>query len=120
MNEDPNTGFADRLKTAAAARASLVAKLRPKPTQTDPQPEDRREARAAELTVVRQERTEAKAARRQAAADAATAAEQARAAAEAAALQAKRGERKQRKALSNAESKAAREAKFAAYSSARK
>jgi hypothetical protein len=43
----------------------------------------------------------------------------ARAAEEAAALEAKRGERKQRKALSNAEAKTRKDAKFAAYRSSR-
>src|SRR5271168_3680117 len=90
MNEDPKTGFADRLKTAAAARTALLAKMRPKPTLTDPRPEERGAQRTAELEAVRQERTEAKTARKQAAADAVQAAEEARAAAEAAALDAKR------------------------------
>ena len=119
MNEDPKTGFADRLKTAAAARTALLAKMRPKPTLTDPRPEERGAQRTAELEAVRQERTEAKTARKQAAADAVQAAEEARAAAEAAALDAKRGERKQRKAMSNADAKAKRDAKFAAYKSRR-
>jgi hypothetical protein len=115
MNEDAKAGFSDRLKTAAAAKAALLAQLRPKPTRTDPDHPQRDELRAAELETVRQDRTEAKVVRKQAAADAVQAAEEARAAAEAAALEAKRGERKQRKALSNAEAKTRKDAKFAAY-----
>ena len=41
MNEFQKTGFAERLKTAAEARQALVAKLKPKPTVTDPRFEDR-------------------------------------------------------------------------------
>jgi len=115
MKEDTKTGFSERLKTAAAAKTARLAQLRPKPTQVDANPEDRREVREAELVAVRQERNDAKVARRQAAADAVLAAEQARLAAEAATLEAKRGERKQRKALSNAEAKMKKDAKFAAY-----
>jgi hypothetical protein len=115
MKEELKTGYSERLKTAAAAKTALLAKMRPKPTQVDPELQDRRAVREAELVAVRQQRDEAKAARRQAAAEAVLAAEQARLALEAAALDAKRGERKQRKALSNAEAKTKKDAKFAAY-----
>jgi hypothetical protein len=118
MNEDGlKTGFADRLKTAAEARAALVAKLRPKTAVTDPNHGDRGDERAAELDAVRQERLEAKAARKLASAEAAQAVADALAADEAATLEAKRGERKQRKAMSNAEAKTRKAAKFAAYRS---
>jgi hypothetical protein len=114
MNDKLKTGFADRLKTAAAAKQALLDKLRPKPTQIDPQHAERAGLRAAELDAVREERAVAKAAKRQTAADAVIEAERARAAEEEAALLAKRGQRKERKALSAAEAKAKRDAKYAA------
>ncbi|MDB5446701.1 MAG: hypothetical protein JWQ97_2018 [Phenylobacterium sp.] len=114
MNDKLKTGFADRLKTAAAAKQALLDKLRPRPTQIDPQHAERADLRAAELGVVREERTAAKAAKRQAAADAEIEVQRAQAAAEQAALDAKRGERKERKALSAAEAKTKRDAKYAA------
>jgi hypothetical protein len=114
MNDKLKTGFADRLKTAAAAKQALLDKLRPKPTQIDPQHAERADLRAAELDAVREERTAAKAAKRQAAADAEIEVQRAQTAAEEAALEAKRGERKERKALSAAEAKAKRDAKYAA------
>jgi hypothetical protein len=117
MNDGLKTGYADRLKTAAEARAALLAKLRPRTAITDPNHGERHDERAAELDIVRQERLEAKAARRQASAEAAQAVADARLAVDAAALEAKRGERKQRKALSNAEAKTRKDAKFAAYRS---
>lgn len=114
MNDRLKTSFADRLKTAAAAKQELLAKLRPRPTLIDPQHAERDDLRAAELQGVRQERTAAKSAKRQAAADAVLDAERTQAAAEEAVLEAKRGERKQRKALSAAEAKTKRDEKYAA------
>jgi hypothetical protein len=118
MNDRLKTGFADRLKTAAAAKRALLDQLRPMPAQIDPDHERRAALRAAEreaaLEAVRQQRAAAKAAKRQAAADAALEIELARAAAEEAELLAKRGQRKERKALSAAEAKAKRDAKYAA------
>ena len=115
MKEDQKTEFGERLKTAAAAKAALLAQLRPKPTRTADAPVDRSALRAAELEAVRGTRAEAKAIRKEAATEAAKAAAQARAASDAAALEVKRGERKQRKAVSAADAKARRDAKFAAY-----
>lgn len=115
MKEDQKTGYSERLKTAAAAKAALLAQLRPKPTQTASAPVDRAAERAAELETVRQARAEAKAVRKEAASEAAEAAAQALAASEAAALELKRGERKHRKAVSATDAKARRDAKFAAY-----
>lgn len=114
MNDKLKTGFADRLKTAAAAKQGLLAKLRPKPTVTDPHHAERADLRAAELDGVRTIRTAAKVAKVQAAADAVLAAERDQEAVEAAALDAKRGERKERKALSAAEAKTKRDEKYAA------
>ncbi|WP_374469035.1 DUF6481 family protein [Phenylobacterium sp.] len=107
-------GFADRLQTSRDARQALLAKFQPKPTVTDPRIADRVAERAAALARVRQDRVEARAARKQAAADAIEAANAAVQAAEAAALDLKRGERKERKALTKAEAKAKRDARYAA------
>ncbi|HSZ51635.1 MAG TPA: DUF6481 family protein [Caulobacteraceae bacterium] len=119
MKEDQKTGYSERLKSAAAAKAALLAQLRPKPTRIAEAPVDRASIRAAELTAVRHAREQAKAARKEAASAAAEVAARAKAQAEAGALEAKRGERKQRKALSNADAKARRDAKFASYRSKR-
>jgi hypothetical protein len=114
MKDKLKTGFVDRLKTAAAAKQLMLDQLRPKPTRIDPQHAQRADLRAAELDAVREERTAAKVAKRQAAADAEMEVQRARAGAEEAALHVKRGERKERKALSAAEAKAKRDAKYAA------
>jgi hypothetical protein len=114
MNPSPNADFADRLKTAAEARKTMLAKFQPRPAVTDPNFEERDAQRAAELDRVREERAKAKAAAKQAVADAEEAGRQAREAVEAAALNAKRGERKERKALTKAEAKAKRDARYAA------
>jgi hypothetical protein len=114
MNDKLKTGFADRLKTATAAKQALLDKLRPRPMQIDPQHAQRADIRAAELDAVREERTAAKAAKRQAAADAEVEVQRALAAAEEAALEVKRGQRKERKAMSAADAKAKRDAKYAA------
>ncbi len=112
-----DTTFSKRLETAAAAKKLLLEKLRPKAAATDPLFAEREAMRAAELAEVRAARSEARAAAKQAIADAQEAAAQAQAAIEADALTAKRGARKERKALSAAEAKAARDAKYAARKS---
>lgn len=114
MNQVQNTGFADRLKTAAEAKRALLAKFQPKPMVSDPDHVGREARRAAELIQVRADRALAREAAREAAAAAKQAAEEAAAAAEAAVLDAQRGARKQRKQLTKAEAKAARDAKYAA------
>ena len=96
MSAVHNTGFADRLKTASAAKKALLEKFQPKPTVTDPLFHERAAMRAAELEQVRLARAEATAAATQAALDAQEAARPAAAALDAAALQAKRGARKAR------------------------
>ena len=108
------TGFTERLKTAAAARQALLAKFKPKAARAAPEPVDRAERRAAELEQVRRERVEAKAAKRDAAADAIAAAARAEEELQTAALEARRGQRRERKALSAAEAKAKRDARYAA------
>jgi hypothetical protein len=114
MNETERTGFSERLKAAAEAKKALLAKLRPKPTVMAAEAPSRAGQKQAELERVRQERADAKAAKLQAAADAEEAARNTVEALEAAALDAKRGERKERKALTKAEAKAKRDARYAA------
>jgi Family of unknown function (DUF6481) len=112
------SGLTDRLSAAADAKAALLAKLKPKPTVTDPLFEERaalREAeRKAELDGVRSARTDEKEATRQAAADALAADAATVQAAEDAALAEKRGARKERKQLTKAEAQAKRDARYAA------
>jgi len=103
MKDPLKTGFAERLTAQQEARKALVAKLKPKPMVVAPVFESREAIRERELAAVRQARAEAK--------------EKARLEAlakELAALEAKRGERKERKALTKAEQKAKRDAKYAA------
>ena len=103
MKDPLKTGFAERLTAAQEAKKALVAKLKPKPMVTATAFESREEIRERELATVRAARAEAKEAARLEAL-----------AREEAALEAKRGERKERKALTKAEQKARRDAKYAA------
>jgi hypothetical protein len=118
MNETQKTGFAERLKTAADAKKLLLERLKPKVAVVDPLHAERAALRAsekaAELTQLREARAAAKAATKQANAEAEAAVAQAQADVEAAELDAKRGQRKERKALTKVEAKAARDAKYAA------
>ncbi len=114
MKDTKIPDFAERLKSAAEAKQALLAKFRPKPAVTDPDLAPRADRRAQELLRVRQARAEAKAAKQQAALDAQEAARLMQDAQAAGALDAKRGERKERKALSKAEAKAKRDARYAA------
>ena len=114
MKDKLKTGFMDRLRTAAAAKQVLLDKLRPRPSQGDPQHAERADMRAAELQGVREARAVSKAAKKQTAADAEAELHLAAAAAEEASLALKRGERKDRKAISAAEAKAKRDIKYAA------
>jgi hypothetical protein len=114
MKHMDRAGFAERLKNSAEARKALLAGFTPKPTGTAAKTDERAALRAAALEQVRRERTEAKAAKKQAVADAAAQAQQAEEASAAAELDLKRGERKERKALTKAEAKAKRDARYAA------
>ena len=114
MNSPLNTGFADRLKTASEAKKALLAKFQPKPMVADPQFAERAAQRAAELEKVRQDRIDARVAAKQAQAEAQEAIRLAEVAEEEAVLDAKRGERKERKALTKAEQKTKRDARYAA------
>ena len=103
MKDPLKTGFAERLTAQKEAKQALLAKFKPKPMVAAPVFESREELRERELAAVRQARAEAK--------------EVARLEAEArelAALEAKRSDRKERKALTKAEQKAKRDAKYAA------
>jgi hypothetical protein len=112
------SGLTDRLSAAADAKAALLARLKPRPTVTDPLFEQRaalREAeRKAELLGIRAARADEKEATRQAAADAVAADRASIAAAEDAALAEKRGLRKERKQLTKAEAQSKRDARYAA------
>ena len=114
MKESDRTTFSERLKVAAEAKQALVAKLRPKPTVASAQPIDRAAEKKAELAQVRKARVVAKAAKEQAATDAKLASAEHAAGIEAAALAEKRGDRKERKALTKAEAKEKRDARYAA------
>ena len=103
MTDPLKTGFTDRLSTAAEAKKALLAKMKTKPTVTDPDFDKRHELRAAELEAVRKARADAKEALRLEAL-----------AREEEALALKRDERKERKQLSKAEQKAKRDARYAA------
>jgi len=53
MSHLKNTGFSDRISAAAEAKKAMLAKMKPKPTVTDPDFDKREELRAAELEAVR-------------------------------------------------------------------
>jgi hypothetical protein len=114
MKDLKGSGLTDRLAAAADAKAALLAKMKPKPTVTDPLFAERAAMREAELQSVRAARADEKEVARQAAADAKAADLAAIAAAEEAVLAEKRGARKERKQLTKAEAQAKRDARYAA------
>jgi len=114
MKDLKGSALTDRLSAAAAAKAALLAKMKPKVAVTDPLFDQREAMRQAELKAVRQARAEDKAATRARAEEAAANDAAAIAAAEEAALAEKRGARKARKQLTKEEAKAKRDAKYAA------
>lgn len=114
MTELQGTGFAERLTAAADAKRAMLAKFKPRAAVPAPAGLDRDAQRTAELQRVRDDRATAKAAKRQAFADAAEASRLAGETIVAAAMDAKRGERKERKALTKAEQKVKRDARYAA------
>lgn len=114
MKQTERTTYSERLKTAAEARKALLEKFQPKTTVTAPEPLDRSALKAAELAQVRADRAEVKRLRREAIVEAEAAARASEEEVAAAALDAKRGERKERKALTKAEAKAKRDARYAA------
>jgi hypothetical protein len=114
VKEFDKTGFAERLKAAAEAKARRLARFKPKAAVTDPLFDQRDAMKAAELDQVRADRGEARQAAKDASAAVEAAVVQATADAAAADLDAKRGVRKERKALSKAEAQAKRDARYAA------
>lgn len=114
VQNTPNDSFADRLKTAAAARQALLSRFKPQEARPALEHIDRATERKAMLAQVRADRSLAKIARQDAAAATLAAEAQAVADADAATLSAKRGERKERKALSALDAKAKRDARYAA------
>ena len=114
MKDPLKTGFTDRLTAAAEAKKAMLARMKPKPTVSDPNFVDRATRKAEELAAKRAlHEADKEKARQESEARKALEAEAAREAEEAA-LEAKRGERKERKALSKAEQKAKRDARYAA------
>ncbi len=107
-------GLAERLQRAAQARQAMLAKFRPRPAAAGSHAPSRAALKAETLTRVRTERAEAKAAKQQAVAAAAESARLNQEATAQAALDEKRGQRKERKALTKAEAKAKRDARYAA------
>jgi hypothetical protein len=115
MKNTLNTGFADRISNAQAAKQAMLAKFKPKPTVTAEAPLDRAAEREAELARVRAERAAQKEAARRAAAERAAAQREAQAAADMAVLESKRAERKDRKANAKADARARKEERMAMY-----
>lgn len=114
MNETQRTSYTERLKTSAEARQALLSRFVPRAAVQGEGLIDRKTRKAAELVEVRRVRAQAKADRLAAAAAAQQASLDAEANAAAAELDARRGERKERKALTKAEAKAKRDARYAA------
>jgi len=114
MYQLKGTSLTDRLKNQQEAKKALLAKLKTKPTITDPLFEQREALKQAEIERVRAERAAAKAAAREAAEAEEAARQEALANDEAAQLDLKRNERKERKALVKAQARAKREQKAAA------
>ena len=114
MRDLKQTGFTDRLSAQAEAKKALLAKLKPKPTVTDPEFDKLAEKRAAEKEEQRRQHELAKAEQRREKAEkeAAKLAEQ-QAAQEAIDAE-KRAARKERKQLTKEEQKAKRDARYAA------
>jgi hypothetical protein len=103
-----NSTFSDRAAASAAAKQALLAKFKPKPAVTAPEPVDHEAERKAKIEALRKQRLEEKLARQKAREEAVAAEEAARleaaAAAERARIEAehltdaqKRAERKERK-----------------------
>ena len=113
MRDPLKTGFNDRIAAAAEAKKAMLARMKPKPTVTDPNFVDRETRKAQELEAIR--------AQRQAEKDAAKAAQEAKRLAEIEAraeaaeteLEAKRRERKERKAAAKEEARLKKELKRA-------
>lgn len=92
-----DASFADRLKTAAAAKQAQLEKFQPRTAAQAPEFVNRRDRRVAELEAVRRDRAEKRDAARLARVNAEAAAAKDLAAQQMAALEAKRLDRKLRK-----------------------
>ena len=103
MKEVKFSGFSDRLQLQAEAKKAMLAKFQPKPMVNDPDLVDRATRKEQEREAIRIARAEAK-----------EAAAQAKLEAEQAQLDEKRRAIKERKALTAAEQKARRDARYAA------
>jgi hypothetical protein len=103
MKEVKQSAFADRLQLQADAKKAMLAKFKPKPTVVADNFVDRETRKAEEREAIRVARAEAK-----------QAAAQAKLEAEQATLDEKRRAIKERKALTAAEQKARRDARYAA------
>lgn len=110
-----NTGFADRLSTAADAKKALLEKFKPKPTVTAENLESRESRRLAELEAVRSQRAAEKEAARVAKLAKAEELRKARIAADMAAIEAKRSATKNRKANEKADAQARKAARMEIY-----
>ncbi|RYF95570.1 MAG: hypothetical protein EON95_01010 [Caulobacteraceae bacterium] len=113
MKDPLKTGFNDRIAAAAEAKKAMLARMKPKPTVTDPNFVDRATRKALEVEAIRAQRAAEKEAAK-AAAEARRLAEiEARAEAAETELEAKRRERKERKAAAKEEARLKKEMKRA-------
>jgi hypothetical protein len=110
-----NTGFADRLATAAEAKKALLEKFKPKPMVNDPNLESREARRLSGLEAVREQRAEEKEAARIARAIKAEETRKAKLAADLAAVEAKRSAIKSRKAVEKQDAQARKAARMEVY-----
>lgn len=115
MNYAKQNNFNDRLSASADAKKALLAKLKPKPTVTAPEPINRDAEREAKREEIRLARLAEKEKQREARAEREEAARQAAVIAEQAALEAKRAVRKERKANEKMDAQARRAERLAAY-----
>ncbi|MDO9338249.1 MAG: DUF6481 family protein [Caulobacter sp.] len=113
MKDPLKTGFNDRIAAAAEAKKAMLARMKPKPTVTDPNFVDRATRKALEVEAIRAQRAAEKEAAK-AVAEARRLAEiEARAEAAETELEAKRRERKERKAAAKEEARLKKEMKRA-------
>ena len=113
MKDPLKTGFQDRISAAAEAKKAMLARMKPKPTVSDPNFVDRATRKAQELEAVRAQRAAEKEAAK-AEAEAKRLAEiEARAAEAETELEAKRRERKERKAAAKEEARLKKQLKRA-------
>jgi hypothetical protein len=106
MKDPLKTGFNDRIAAAAEAKKAMLARMKPKPTVTDPNFVDRATRKALELEAIRAQRAAEK--------EAAKAEQEARRLAEIEArAEAAETERKERKAAAKEEARLKKELKRA-------